>query len=172
MGDIHTPPPPSSLKGPRNWLNGHYSNILNLIIIHLYLFMKSYIFIYLFINLYWWTFLGRSTCNEVRPCYSKFQQATWHWNSDISEMKWRQATRLCHDPTTGTGKSKEGSMNFIVYKFDSNLGALSIVFEIVKYSRHSLIWSYGLNESKYPGMPLLSAILVTLDSYKRQPLRF
>ena len=73
---------------------------------------------------------------------------------------------LNHNHETATGKSKKGKTNFIVHKFDSDLGALSIVFEIAKYTQYRLIWSYGLNESKYPVTPLLLAILVTQEAYK------
>ena len=81
-------------------------------------------------------------------------------------MKWRQATMLRRDPATATGKSEKGTANFIFYKFDSDLAALSVVFELVKYTQHHPIWPYGLNESEYPVMTLLLAILVTSEAYK------
>ena len=54
-------------------------------------------------------------------------------------------------------------------KFASDLGALSTVLELVKYNQHRPILSYGLSESKYPGRPLFSAILVTPEAYESQP---
>ena len=78
-------------------------------------------------------------------------------------MKWRQETRLCRDPATVTGKNEKGTENFIFYKFDGDVAALSIV-ELVKYNQDQssspslVLWC---NESKYPGTPFFSAILVT-----------
>ena len=42
-------------------------------------------------------------------------------------------------------------------------------FDLEKYSHDCPIWSYGPNESKYPGTPLFSAILVAPEAYKHQP---
>ena len=62
-------------------------------------------------------------------------------------------------------RKTQGTANFISYKFNRDLGALSIAFELV-------IGFYGLNESKYPVLPLFSAILVTPEAFKGQPLQF
>ena len=54
-------------------------------------------------------------------------------------MKWRQATRLCRDPATATGKSKKGTANFNFQIIDSDEGALSTVFEKINIVRCGLV---------------------------------
>ena len=114
--------------------------------------------------------------NEVLQCFisealtkSKFRHGTWRWNSDIREMRWRQATRLYRDLATVTWKKLEMDGQFHLLQIRQWLRSTKYSFWISKYNQHRLIWYYGLNESKYPSTPLFSAILVTPETHKGQP---